>query len=76
MSACNLQPSHRILSLRASMSIAYKLKNFIYASFFAKKIMKLNDVLFNLFKYIKKIYLRIFPMLLSQKWFKMRKKYL
>ena len=44
MAACNLQPVHRILSLRAAMGLAHKLKDYIYAAFFAKKIVQIAEV--------------------------------
>ena len=47
MSMCNVQPSHRILFLKNSMGYAYKLKNYIYASYFAKKIVQIGEVILN-----------------------------
>jgi len=43
MSMANMQPNHRILSLRSAMVIAYKLENFIYAAFFSKKLIQLTE---------------------------------
>ena len=39
----NLQNSHRVLALRSAMSLAYKLKNYIYSSFFAKKMIRIIE---------------------------------
>ena len=44
MAMCSLQPVHRILSLRAAMGLAHKLKDYIYAAFFAKKIVQIVEV--------------------------------
>jgi len=39
---CNLQPAHTMLSLKAAMTAAYKLKCFNYASSFARRLLELN----------------------------------
>lgn len=44
MACCGLQPAHRILTLRSAMALAYKLQDFVYAAFFAKKIIQLAEV--------------------------------
>lgn len=41
MALCNLQPSHRSLTLRSTLSLAYKLKNFITGAQIAKKLLAL-----------------------------------
>lgn len=43
MACCPLQPAHRILTLRSAMALAYKMQDFIYAAFFAKKILQLGE---------------------------------
>ena len=45
MVCCALQPAHRILALRSSMALAYKMNDFIYAAFFAKKIVTVAEVI-------------------------------
>ena len=40
---CNLQPKHVMLTLNLAMSLAYKLKNFIHASSFARRLLELPD---------------------------------
>jgi hypothetical protein len=44
MACCALQPGHRILTLRSAMALAYKLQDFVYAAYFAKKIIQLSEV--------------------------------
>ena len=44
MSMCALQPVHRILTLNAAMVQAYKNQDFIYAAYFAKKLVQLAQV--------------------------------
>lgn len=39
---CNLQPIHLMLSLRSAMNAAYKIKNFVTAASFAKRLLELN----------------------------------
>eukprot|EP01102_Stenamoeba_stenopodia_P015742 TRINITY_DN5405_c0_g1_i1.p1 TRINITY_DN5405_c0_g1~~TRINITY_DN5405_c0_g1_i1.p1 ORF type:complete len:1071 (+),score=284.34 TRINITY_DN5405_c0_g1_i1:663-3875(+) len=39
---CNLQPIHLMLSLRSAMNAAYKIKNFVSAASFARRLMELN----------------------------------
>ncbi|MCY5962608.1 hypothetical protein OV760_30100, partial [Salmonella enterica subsp. enterica serovar 1,4,[5],12:i:-] len=41
MSCCALQPIHKILTLNAAMVQAYKSQDFIYAAFFAKKLVQI-----------------------------------
>lgn len=41
---CNLQPAHLLLSLRLAMVNAFKLKNFITAASFARRLLELPDV--------------------------------
>ena len=44
MACCSLQPAHRILTLRSAMALAFKMQDFIYAAFFAKKIIQIAEV--------------------------------
>ena len=44
MACCALQPAHRILTLRSAMALAFKMQDFIYAAFFAKKIIQIAEV--------------------------------
>jgi hypothetical protein len=44
MAVCSLQPAHRVLVLKITMTLAFKGENFIYAAFFAKKILAIKDV--------------------------------
>eukprot|EP00245_Coleochaete_scutata_P006026 TRINITY_DN20136_c0_g1_i1.p1 TRINITY_DN20136_c0_g1~~TRINITY_DN20136_c0_g1_i1.p1 ORF type:complete len:1228 (-),score=277.17 TRINITY_DN20136_c0_g1_i1:960-4643(-) len=39
---CELQPTHRKLSLQSAMSIAFKIKNFSTAATFARRLLELN----------------------------------
>jgi coatomer protein complex subunit alpha (xenin) len=39
---CNLQPIHRMLSLRSAMKAAYRIKNFQMAASFATRLLELN----------------------------------
>ena len=41
---CKVQPTHQILFLKSAMNNAYKLGNFIYAAFFARRIIALVEV--------------------------------
>jgi coatomer protein complex subunit alpha (xenin) len=41
---CNLQPSHLALSLRMAMVAAFKLKNFISAASFARRLLELPEL--------------------------------
>lgn len=43
MAICNLKPSHRVLTLKQAMNAAYKNKNFIYCSYFAKKLIRVVE---------------------------------
>lgn len=43
MTIFNLQPLHRILTLRSALSLNYKAKNFKHASAFARKIIELAE---------------------------------
>lgn len=43
MSLPNLHPSHRALTLRSAMAMAYKTKNFIAASYIARRFLKLTE---------------------------------
>lgn len=43
MSLPNLHASHRALTLRSAMAMAYKTKNFIAASFIARRFLQLTD---------------------------------
>lgn len=44
MTIFHLEPIHKMLTLRSAMSLAYKTKNFILASFFAEKIIEMCDI--------------------------------
>ena len=39
---CNLQPIHKILTLRTALNLFYKLKNFKSASVFAQRLLELG----------------------------------
>ena len=39
---CNLQPAHLLLSLNLAMSLAFKIKNFINAASFARRLLELG----------------------------------
>eukprot|EP01100_Stratorugosa_tubuloviscum_P014823 TRINITY_DN813_c1_g1_i1.p1 TRINITY_DN813_c1_g1~~TRINITY_DN813_c1_g1_i1.p1 ORF type:complete len:1210 (-),score=610.19 TRINITY_DN813_c1_g1_i1:110-3739(-) len=39
---CNMQPIHVMLSLRAAMNAAFKIKNFITAASFSRRLLELN----------------------------------
>lgn len=39
---CNLQPPHLILALRSAMTNSHKVKNYIHAASFAKRLLELN----------------------------------
>jgi coatomer protein complex subunit alpha (xenin) len=41
---CNLQPAHLMLSLRLAMVAAFKLKNFITAASFARRLLELPEL--------------------------------
>ena len=41
---CNLQPSHLMLALKTAMASAYKAKNFINATSFARRLLELPDM--------------------------------
>lgn len=43
MALPNLHPTHRVLTLRAAMALAFKSKNFIAASFLARRFIKLAE---------------------------------
>lgn len=43
MAICNMKPVHRVLALRAAMNAAFKLGNFIYSSYFAKKLIRVIE---------------------------------
>jgi len=43
MSMCNLQTVHKVLALRAAMSLFFKQKNFQQCNFFAKKLLRLLE---------------------------------
>ena len=45
MACCAIQPAHRILTLRSAMALAFKMQDFIYAAFFAKKIIQIAEVI-------------------------------
>ena len=44
MSIAALQPAHRVLALKVSMTLAYKAEDFVYAAFFAKKLIAVQGV--------------------------------
>ena len=44
MCMCNLEPSHRILALNQTRIRAYKMKNYLYTAYFAKKIIQIYEV--------------------------------
>ncbi len=39
---CNLQPAHLLLALNLAMSLAFKVKNFINAASFARRLLELG----------------------------------
>lgn len=41
MSLMNLQPIHRVLTLRSALSACFKAKNYITCSFIARRLLKL-----------------------------------
>merc|ERR1711979_127503 len=43
-SHCQLQPVHQVLALRSAMATAFKHKNFIAASGFARRLLELPDM--------------------------------
>lgn len=43
MALCGMQPQHRVLALRSAMALHYKQKNFIYSSYFAKKLIRIIE---------------------------------
>lgn len=45
MGCCNIEPAHKILALRNAMALAYKLLDYVYAAYFAKRILQLAEVL-------------------------------
>jgi len=42
MTCCNLQPGHKILTLRVAMTVAFKAQNFVTAASFAKRLVQGN----------------------------------
>lgn len=44
MTHCNLQPGHLFLALKFAMGEAFKIKNFITAASFARRLLELPDI--------------------------------
>jgi len=42
MTCCNIQPGHKILTLRVAMTVAFKAQNFVTAASFAKRLVQGN----------------------------------
>ncbi len=39
-----MEPAHRVLVLRNAMALAYKQQDFIYAAYFAKRVLQIAEV--------------------------------
>lgn len=44
MCCCAMEPAHRVLVLRNAMALAYKQQDFIYAAYFAKRVLQIAEV--------------------------------
>jgi len=50
MCCCVMEPAHRVLVLRNAMALAYKQQDFIYAAYFAKRILQIAETNPNVIK--------------------------